>query len=529
MKFITKISNIRIGTAFLTISNEVMLHDAITSKSYSLHIMNIHDKIIGKMECELRIILNDRSIYHSPNRQRNKAEIFSVAMHENVEIENDTNKNNLKSIITSDLKDIKRKANKIDTEMQTLPFQICERTNTNSLLNYLNGCPLSNKDEKSALNDIRTISPTGSFLDEIELNLKSTISILKNKMQKNIKTPTPQFKNQSDLDDNNIIYLNVFDLILTECGLNNISNKIQTHCLNNGMFMIEYKFDHDDTPNRIFSKNVDNHLKHIDFYCLRKHLIVDKNERIFIVISYCDSKTNKYTIIGSANLAVRPILDDSPMAVMKKLPIHSSCNVIVGTLQIKIDPNDCLNLKCNKNSMNLHSCSSSLSLHNLYMVECKCCDYLQHSQYICAKCNDHEYFYGLHGNQTNQVQVKCGANNTNSNCYTELKPMQSSSSNDSPSTNNEDTNSIQIKNFDNIEKGFMNNLSGLFYTGIINFDRYRPPNGCAFVVCQSFWSEPILADNFQNNVLNFLEVSNSSCINWNIVFFIILIFFFISF
>lgn len=520
IKFVSRTSNVHIGTAAIPITNELlnMFGDQnaggrFRSKCVRGHIRSAQSKSIGEVEVQFEVALHDRAQHHSPSRLCGNGDL-AIRIEDGAprcrDAENDINKDNLKIVAPRDCSPRKEPRSDAGPASQ----RSSGTANSASLLDYLSGRPLSSKEEKSALNDIRAVSPTESLMDEIESNVRSILSSPK-KIIARTERPAPRHAPAEPQSAADSVRVHVFDLIVTRDGLQQICSRSGCDCAKHGTFMAEFGFGGQENPIRVFSKHFDDHLNRVDFYCSERQSVrisPHNNENVFIIVSYCDPKMAKYETIGAANISIGAIFETEDLTILKRCAIIATNGAMFGTLLLKFElgrrdarPSaEIPRTDCHRNVCSLSSCKRVESIRPAH--ECGCC--VQKARGLSANVDDvnpSAYVYGLHENSSNQIQLKCGADSANSNYYSELRPMQSSSSN-LPSTNSGDAASLQVSNDEDKDAGLVNKLSGLFYVGIINFDRHRTRAGAAFLVCRSFWSAPILADNFPNNVLNFLEV-----------------------
>lgn len=438
---------------------------------------------------------------------------------------------------------------------------------TSPLAEYLSGLPLTHNQENEALCEMQSISPSESFIEALNADLKAAF-VASPKKQLSLESqrsgsPIRTSSTDAALQKIDSIKICVYDLILTNAGVRELCVKngiIPGKSYACGTFIVEGKLDvsllvqcdgkingrhHTNSECiRIFSTLVDETIARIEFNRDAIRLIrtpggetATRNDGIALIVWYRDAQMKQSQVMGAVHVPLRDVLASDDFTLTKRYPVRTTTgDIVLGMLTIKLelgcrgvhfgseymeaislDPRD-VESSCHR----IHQPSpfyhrNFADRHEACVDFCaNCCKLREHD----AKIDDmilSACVYDAHDDHSNEKSTSPSG----------VADGQSNGSNDDGGQSIRESNGTNGRmgrddeTFGHNNDGAPNHLddpshdlrlSGLFYVGLINFDRSRPRLGDTFLICQSFWTPDavIMTENCGNNILNFLEVINHS-------------------
>lgn len=453
-----------------------------------------------------------------------------------------------------------------------LPLSSTKVSNRNKsespLFNFLTGRPLSLSQELEALQQMQSISPTESFIEALSSDLKCVVSPKKN-IQTNAEANN--LINKIDSMRIQVYEMTLTNAGLREILVKNgvTSSSIATGTfiiegkLDSTLVKVQrgkHQTHHDII--RIFSSHIEEAASSeyfkIDFLQFQSNLFnfvfvffflsiagVEfnketirqinclKNETstsdaaISLVLWYRDAQMKQSQIIGTTNIRLFDIIRANEFTFTERLPIRTTTgDIILGFLSIKIE------LGCR----GLHFGTEFLEAISLdfgnsndfpdanYLIRSNGLNEKKHICpdlcYNCAKLREHEIkidemilsacVYDTQEDQTNGKVTNPSSSNDDANNTNKLQNNENGVNDkiNMAMLGLDEYGLVQSAKSDQNDSELSANLRGIFYVGLINFDRSCQRIGDTFLVCRTFWTDnAILTENCRNNILNFLEVN----------------------
>lgn len=581
IKFASATTNIQLGVAHVSIPIE-LIHTLTTPRSgrsepvtfneYSCNtqIFNSRNKIVGDVRIDFNITVVDRTTPSSLTATTLATKSTKAAINDMAacgvslrrrEIENDLNCDNtpmMTTVIRKSKHDKDNSNNLVSGRNRSGSTKISSRMQiTSPLAEYLSGLPLTHNQENEALREMQSISPSESFIEALNADLKAAISTTP-KMQplalESHRSASPNRASSTDaaLQKIDSIRISVYDLILTNAGVRELCVKngiIHGKSYASGTFIVEGKLDvsllaqcegringkhHTNSECiRMFSALIDESAARIQFNrdtirLIRTPSSEHATDGLSLIVWYRDAQMKQSQIIGGAHVPLRDVLKSNDFTLTKRYSVRTTTsNIVLGMLTLKLELGcrgvhfgseymEAISLDPEDVESDGHRFQPSPFYHrNITGHHGTCADFCAN----CCKLREHEAkiddmildacVYDAHDDHSNEKltspsTIGDGQSNGSSG-------MRNSNGTNGKFGRDDDTfglnNDGASNQLDDPNLGL--SLSGLFYVGLINFDRSRPRLGDTFLICRSFWTSDavIMTENCGNNILNFLEVS----------------------
>lgn len=579
IKFASATTNIQLGIAHVPIPIELI--DALTTPSSSrseqvtfsdcscnTRIFNSRNKVVGDVRINFVLTIFDRATPRSATTVTNKMmkpsinDITYSATMRRRGIENDLNCDNTpRTMIGCKTKNDKNSCNNlVSGNGSRCSTKVSSRMQiTSPLAEYLSGLPLTHNQENEALREMQLISPSESFIEALNADLKAAIATSPEKQPASDShrsgSPIRTSSTDAALQKIDSIKISVYDLILTNAGVRELCVKngiIHGKSYASGTFIVEGKLDgsllmqcegkvntkhHTNTECiRIFSTMVDESAARIEFNRDAIRLIrtpsgQKANEGLSFIVWYRDAQMKQSQIIGATHVPMRDVIKSNDFTLTKRYSVRTTTgDIVLGMLTIKME------LGCR----GVHFGSEYLEAISLDPEDVEddghrhrpspfhprhfpghhetCADFCSN----CCKLREHDAkiddmilsacVYDAHDDHSNGKLTSppaLGNGQTNGSGEDRGRPVRDNNGMNGKFGRGDDM-------FDNSNDGAPNHLddpnrdlslTGLFYVGLINFDRSRPRLGDTFLVCRSFWtSNAVIMTDKCGNILNFLEV-----------------------
>lgn len=584
VKFASATTNIQLGTAHIPIPVDLVntLSTPRTGRSLqTLHdyscttqIINSRNKVIGDFRANFILTVLDQTTPRSATAPATKSmggprnDVASSATMRKMEIENDMKCEN-RSMTMRCPKCEKTKCNRLVSDgVGCGSTKVSSRMQIVSpLAEYLSGLPLTHNQENEALREMQSISPSESFIEALNADLKAVIATTPK-----IRPPSLESSQRSDTSNRvssaeiaalqkiDSIRINVYDFILTNAGVRELCNgTVHGKSYANGTFIVEGKLDAlllmqcDEEVNgkhhtnsecfRMFSMSVDESASRIQFNrdAVRSIRVsatdrTAKKDGLSLIVWYRDAQMKRSQIIGAAHVPLRDVLKSNDFTLKKRCLVRTiTGSIVLGLLTLKLELGcrsvhfgseyiEAISLDPSDVECKGHHIQPSSFYHRKFIGSQHgiCGDYCANCCKLCehdAKIDDmilDACVYDAHddhsnGKSTSPSVIDGQSNGTGDNRARLLR--------NGDGTNGKIDRDDEMFGLNN--DGAPNHLddphcdlslSGLFYVGLINFDRSRPRLGDTFLVCRPFWTSDgvIMTAKCGNNILNFLEVNDFS-------------------
>lgn len=583
IKFASATTNIQLGIAYVPIPTN-LIHTLMTPRSgrserntfgdssFNTRIFNSRNNIVGDARINFIVTISDRETPRSATTVTSKMMktpindmAYRVAMRKR-EIENDLNCDNTSAtMIVRKSKCDKNNCNSSVSGANRCcsPRKISSRMQiTSPLAEYLSGLPLTHNQENEALREMQSISPSESFIEALNADLKAAIATAPKKQfsLESHRSGSPNQTSSTDVALQKIdsIKISVYDLILTNAGVRELCVKngiVHGKSYASGTFIVEGKVDtsllmqcegkvnskhHTNSECiRIFSSLVDESDARIEFNRDAIRLIRTPsdgksiaNDGISLIVWYRDAQMKQSQIVGAAHVPLQDVLKCNDFTLTKKYSVRTTTsNIVLGMLTIKLELGcrgvhfgseylEAISVDPEEVESDGHRFQPSPLYHrNLVGHHGTCADFCVN----CCKLREHDAkiddmilsacVYDAHDDHSNEKLTSPSAvGDGQSNGSSDNRGRTIKNSNGTNGKIGRDDETFGLRN--NGAPNHLNdpsnelNLSGLFYVGLINFDRSRLRLGDTFLLCRSFWTSDavIITENCGNNILNFLEV-----------------------
>lgn len=586
IKFASAKTNIQLGIAHVPIPTKLLHALPISSRSEHVtlndccsnpRIFNSRNKVVGDIRINFSLTVLDRATPRSASTVPSK--MMKTTINDSVcqygamrqrEIENDLNCDNTPTARKT--KSDKNHCNhlmsgggrggsaKISSRMQI----------TSPLAEYLSGLPLTHNQENEALREMQSVSPSESFIEALNADLKAAIGTSPRK-QFSLHSHRSGSSADAALQKIDSIKISVYDLILTNAGVRELcvqNGTVHGKSYASGTFIVEGKLDtsllmqcegrvtgkhHTNSEGiRIFSCLVDESAARIEFNRDAVRLIrapsgekAIASDGLSLIVWYRDAQMKQSRIIGAAHVPLRDVLQSNDFTLTKRYSVRTTTSdIVLGMLALKLelgcrgvhfgseyleaislDPQD---VECDGHRFQP---SPMLYHRNITATNASCGDFCAN----CCKLREHDAkiddlilstcVYDAHDDHSNEKLTSPSTVGGQSNGSSGRSTRASNGTNGKVGRDDETfglNNDGAPNHLDDPNHDL--SLSGLFYVGLINFDRCRTRLCDTFLLCRSFWTSDavIITENCGNNILNFLEVTfwfwsmhGASQVNWN--------------